>query len=85
MNILMKAGFSQFKGDKLDSVMNMGPLDEAADVSLRVGPLAAALRDVNDDALKGKVRERVRTVLKKHETPTGVKPGAACWLVEARV
>ena len=51
----------------------------------RVGPLAAALREVKDDALIAKVRERVRTALQKFETPSGVQPGAACWLVEAKM
>jgi SAM-dependent methyltransferase len=85
MGILMKAGFATFNGTKLDSAMNMGPLDEAVEVSMRVGPLAAALRDVNDDAIKDKIRERLRTVLAKHATQDGVRPGAACWLVEAKM
>lgn len=85
MGILMKAGFSTFNGQKLDTVMDMGPLDEAVDISMRVGPLAAALRDIDDDALRNKIRDRVRAVLQKHVTPQGVRPGAACWLVEARV
>jgi SAM-dependent methyltransferase len=85
MGILMKARFTTFNGTKLDSVMNMGPLEEALDVSLRVGPLAAALREVKDDTLIAKIRERVRPVLQKYATPEGVKPPAACWLVEAKV
>jgi SAM-dependent methyltransferase len=84
MNILMKSGFTEFRGDKLDSTMNMGPLEQAVDVSMRVGPLARAALEV-DDATRAKIRERLRTVLKKYETPSGVTPPAACWLVSAKV
>jgi len=85
MGILMKAGFATFSGTKLDSVMNMGPLEDALDVSLRVGPLAAALREIKDDTLVAKIRERVRPVLQKYTTPEGTKPPAACWLIEAKM
>jgi SAM-dependent methyltransferase len=86
MGILVKAGFSEFRGDKLDTVMNMGAnLDEAVVASLSIGPLARAAADV-DEATRGKIAARVRETLAKFKSASGsITPPGACWLVSAQV
>ena len=83
--ILEGAGFMGVKIEKLDSVMHMAPTArEAAQFSLGIGPLARAAAEL-DDATKAKIVVRVSDALKKYETPSGVAPPAACWLVGASV
>ena len=83
-NILEKAGFKNIRIEKLDTNMYMGAgLDAAVDMSTKAGPLARALGGIDDDALKGKIRARVKDALAKYQTADGVQAPAACWLVEA--
>jgi SAM-dependent methyltransferase len=83
-SILVKAGFGNIRIEKLDTHMRMGGgLDEALEMSLKAGPLARALREIGDDALKAKIRARVKAAIAKYETAQGVSAPAACWLVEA--
>jgi SAM-dependent methyltransferase len=82
-SILESAGFKAITIEKLDSVMHMAPTArEAAQFSLGIGPLARAVTEL-DDATKVKIVARVSEALKKYETPSGVAPSAACWLVGA--
>ena len=82
-SILEGAGFTNVKIDKLDTVMHMAPnARDAAQFSLGIGPLARAVAEL-DDATKAKIAERVAVALKQFETPAGVVPPAACWLVGA--
>jgi SAM-dependent methyltransferase len=81
--ILESAGFNTVKIEKLDSVMDLaGTAPEAAQFSIGIGPLARATAEL-DDATKAKIVARVSEALKKYETPSGVAPPAACWLVGA--
>lgn len=83
-NILEKAGYKNIRIEKLDTHMNMGvSLDAAAEMSTKAGPLARALGGIDDDALKNKIRERVKEAMAKYESANGVSAPAACWLVEA--
>lgn len=83
-NILEKAGFKNVRVEKLDTSMRMGAtLNDAVEMALKAGPLARALGEIDDDALKDKIRVRVKEALKKYETADGVRAPAACWLVEA--
>lgn len=83
--ILETAGYRDIRIDKLDSTMNMGAtLDEAADQTLRVGPLARAASGLDDAALE-KIRDVVRDALAGFATPDGIAPPAACWLVGAQL
>ncbi len=83
--ILEGAGFRQVKIEKLDTVMHMAATAlDAARFSLSIGPLARAAAET-DDATKAKIVERVAAAMKKFETPSGVAPPAACWLVGATV
>jgi len=83
-NILEQAGFRNVRIEKLDTPMVMGrDLDGAVEMSLKAGPLARALGEIDDDALKEKIRARVKDALVKYDAPGGVSAPAACWLVEA--
>jgi SAM-dependent methyltransferase len=81
--ILESAGFKKIEIEKLDTVMDLAPTArEAAQFSLGIGPLARAAVNC-DDATKAKIVVRVAEAMKKFETPKGVAPPAACWLVGA--
>jgi SAM-dependent methyltransferase len=83
-NILEQAGFRNIRIEKLDTNMHMGVgLDEAVDMSTKAGPLARALGGIEDEAVKTKIRARVKDALAKYAKPGGVSAPAACWLVEA--
>jgi SAM-dependent methyltransferase len=83
--ILGRAGYRDIRIEKLDSTMNMGAtLEDAADQTLRVGPLARAVAEL-DDATRAKVRTVARDAHAKFATPAGIMPAAACWLVGANV
>jgi len=81
--ILESAGFKKIEIEKLDTVMDLAPTArEAAQFSLGIGPLARAAVNC-DDATKAKIVVRVAEAMKKFETPKGVAPPAACWLLGA--
>jgi len=84
-SILEGAGFADVTIEKLDTVMHMAATaKEAAQFTLGIGPLARAAADA-DDQTRAKIVERVTVAMQKFETPEGVSPPAACWLVGARV
>lgn len=79
--ILREAGFSNVRLEELDTAMDMGAdLEAAIEQSLKIGPLARALSEA-DEAVKDKVRARIRDALATYLTPKGVLAPAACWLV----
>jgi SAM-dependent methyltransferase len=83
--ILASAGFRDPAANRLDTLMNMGAtLEDAVAAALSIGPLSRAAMEL-DDAARDTVRGRVRGVLAEFETPAGICPPAACWLVSARV
>jgi SAM-dependent methyltransferase len=80
---LENAGFRNVKIDKLDTVMHVGATAlDAAQFSLGIGPLARVTVDL-DEATRAKIVEKVAAAMKRFETPSGVAPPAACWLVGA--
>ncbi|HWA61135.1 MAG TPA: class I SAM-dependent methyltransferase, partial [Caulobacteraceae bacterium] len=80
--ILTAAGFRDVVLTRHDEPMGAGTVDDAVEVSLRVGPLGAMLRDHPDrrDAVIGAVRE----ALAPYDTPDGVKLPSSTWIVSAR-
>ncbi len=83
--ILARAGYRDVHIQKLDTTMNMGPTAEhAAKEALMVGPLARAATGLPDD-----VRETIAAVvaekMRLFASAEGITPGAACWLVSAKV
>jgi SAM-dependent methyltransferase len=82
--ILERAGYSNIRIEKLDTVMNMGStLDNAVASSLDIGPLGRVAAEL-DETTKKKIKERVRQALAKFVSPRGVTPPAACWLGQAK-
>ncbi|MEJ0025195.1 MAG: class I SAM-dependent methyltransferase [Rhizomicrobium sp.] len=84
-SILEAAGFKAVEVQKLDTAMHVAKTAaDAAQFSLSIGPLSRAASGV-DDAVRAKIVEAVTAAMAKYETPDGVSPPAACWLVRARV
>jgi SAM-dependent methyltransferase len=82
-DILTKAGFASIKIDKLDTTASLGSNAEAAaEESLNIGPVSRAANELPEE-LRVKARAAIREAFKPHETPRGVAPKAACWLVSA--
>ena len=80
--ILAEAGFSDIALTPHDQKIGSGTLDQTLDVSLRVGPLGAMLREVPDK--RDVVISAVRAALAEHDGPEGVKIASATWIVTAR-
>jgi len=56
--------------------------DQAADEALNIGPLSRAARELPED-VRAQIRDTVKESLAKYQTPSGITPGVACWLVGA--
>ncbi len=82
--ILEGAGFKNAAATKLDTAMHVAKTAaDAAQFSLNIGPLSRAASGV-DDATRARIVAAVTAAMAKYETPDGVSPPAACWLVSAR-
>ncbi|HEY4126059.1 MAG TPA: class I SAM-dependent methyltransferase [Rhizomicrobium sp.] len=82
-DILAKAGFANITVEKLDTVASLGSdAEAAAEEALNIGPVSRALNELPDD-IRTKAKAAIREAFTKHETPRGVAPKAACWLVGA--
>jgi len=83
--ILADAGFKNIRIEKLDTVNNLGAtVEAAAESALTIGPLARAAVDLPEEA-RSKIRAAVEAALQAYQTPAGVTPPAACWLVGATI
>lgn len=80
--ILTEAGFQDIAITPHDEKIGSGTLDQTLEVSLKVGPLGAMLRENPDkrEAVVGAVRK----ALAEHDGPDGVKIASATWIVTAR-
>jgi SAM-dependent methyltransferase len=65
-----------------DAQIGLGDVESTLAVALRVGPLAAALREAPN--LADQVAQAVRAFLAPHAGPQGVRLPAAVWIVTAR-
>jgi SAM-dependent methyltransferase len=82
--ILTAAGFRNVQTKKLDGVMNLGASsDEAAFQMTNLGPLSRALGEVEDEAVKDRIRAAVKDALEAIRKDGVIKPAIACWLVAA--
>jgi len=82
--ILTKAGFKNLKIEKLDGHMHLGnSAAEAAYQMTQIGPLSRALNEVEDEAVKEKVRAAVTAAFEGMKKDGEVAPVIACWLVSA--
>ena len=81
--ILGDAGFSNIRIEKLDTTSSMGAdADEAADEIMNIGPLSRAANELPEET-RAKIRALAKDALSKYQTPAGIAPPAACWLVAA--
>jgi SAM-dependent methyltransferase len=84
--ILEGAGFSNVTFDPIDQELHIGGsrgIDAAVDFILKMGPTAAALRDVGPEK-RAEVAGAVREAVRPYHGPDGVKMGGAAWIVTAR-
>jgi SAM-dependent methyltransferase len=79
--ILIAAGFGSVRITPFDTRIGSGGLDETMALTLRVGPLGAALRE--NPALAPAVTDVVRPALAAYLTEQGVMLPAAVWIVSA--
>ena len=81
-SILIDAGFGSVAIDPFDARIGGADLAQTLELTLRMGPLGAALREHPERAEH--VADAVRDVLSKYATPNGVLMPAAVWIVVAR-
>jgi hypothetical protein len=83
--ILESAGFSDIHCDPIAAELNIGAsLDEAVAFQGEIGPVARVLAELEDDK-KAQALAAARDALVPYVDDSGVKLGASCWLVSARV
>ena len=80
--ILGGAGFTDIALTPHNELIGSGDVETALGLSLRVGPLAALLRENPDQ--RDTMIAAVRAALAPHEGPEGVKLDSATWIVTAR-
>lgn len=81
-SILSDAGFSDVTLHAFNTSIGGSTLDQTVDLTFRVGPLGAALRD--DPGLQPTVAAAVRKAVSAYETPDGIFMPASVWIVTAR-
>jgi SAM-dependent methyltransferase len=80
-SMLKDAGFATVAIEPFDALIGSGDVDSTLALTLKVGPLGAALRE--NPQLKGNIGRTVREVLTQYVTPAGVMMPAAVWIVLA--
>jgi SAM-dependent methyltransferase len=80
-SILQDAGFASVAIGRFDTLIGSGDVESTLALTLKVGPLGAALRE--NPHLKDKVADAVRDALTRYVTPAGVMMPAAVWIVLA--
>ncbi len=82
--LLQAAGWQRPEIKPVVSVMHMGAtLEEALAQSLRIGPLARVIGDL-DVNTRARVSEAVGSALQRYQSGDGIALPARCWLVSAR-
>jgi SAM-dependent methyltransferase len=81
-SILAGAGFAEIAIEPFDARIGAGDVEQTLNLSFRVGPLGAALRENPGQAEA--VAAAVRAVLARYLTADGVRMPAATWIVRAR-
>ena len=80
--LLPDAGFPTVSVVPYDTKIGGSNLEQATELSLKVGPLGAALREYPN--LRSEVTATVSDALSKHMTPQGILLGASVWIVHAQ-
>jgi len=82
--ILARAGFADVAIEKYDTTMRLGGTAQtAASEAFNIGPVARAVAGL-DEATRAKILAAIEAAWKPFESPNGVAPGAAVWLVGAK-
>lgn len=81
-SILATAGFSHIAITPHNEKVGGGDVDQTLELSLRIGPLGAALRE--HPGQRDAVMVSVRDALAAHDGPHGVKLDSGTWIVSAR-
>lgn len=81
-SILSEAGYPSVSIDPFDARIGSGDVDSTVQLTCRLGPIAAALRE--HPAFHDRVAGAVREVICTYDTPDGVLMPAAVWIVSAR-
>jgi SAM-dependent methyltransferase len=79
--ILGGAGFADVRLDPLDVAIGGSNVDQSLEMAFRIGPLGAALRE-NPRSVEP-IRDAVRAVFERFDTPDGVRIPSATWIVTA--
>jgi len=82
VSILALAGFGSVSVERFDMRIGGSSVEQTLDLTFRVGPLGAALRD--QPGLAESVADAIRPVLEAYDTAGGVLMPAAVWIVQAR-
>lgn len=80
--ILAGAGLEAIGFEARDTLIGGNSLEDTLRLSLRVGPLAAVLRE--DPSLVPRVTDAVLEAIRPYDTPKGVFMPGSVWIVEAR-
>ncbi len=83
--LLAKAGWSDIELESVERTSNFGDgsVEDALDFLLTIGPVASALRSLEDDELRQRGTAAVRAAIEGHATGGKVAFGNATWLVRA--
>ncbi len=85
-SILEQAEFQAIEFKPLDSSISVGTgeeLQESLTFLEKIGPVAALIADQSQQVI-AQIRAALLTTLKEHQTPEGIRMGAACWIVSAQ-
>jgi SAM-dependent methyltransferase len=87
--VLAAAGFAGVRLEAEEGELAIGAggdLGRAVEISLQMGPVAAALREAGEAgrAARGRAADAIRAALAPLETPSGVRAGYAAWIATAR-
>lgn len=84
-SILTQAGFGSIEAEPIDANITVGTgkdLQDSLTFLEKIGPVASLMADQSDDIIE-RIRAALLETLRQHQTPDGIRMGAACWIVTA--
>jgi hypothetical protein len=81
-NIRSGAGFAEIRIEAVDGMIGRSDINDAVDMTLDMGPIAAALRETGGDK-RDVVAAALREAYAPFVGPDGVRLGAAVWIAQA--
>lgn len=79
--LLQTAGFRNISIEPHEQLISLGDLDATMVAAVRLGPLAAAMRD--NPTMQDDITAAVRAEMARHDSPEGVRLGSSTWMVTA--